>query len=116
MNTIEDELKEQVQETIKCPICLGNFHDPRLLPCSHTFCFKCIKDIAANNRGQFQCPLRDGTQVKARDIDSLPTNLIVRDIVDIVSKNSSMLFLEQFSRRSHFFESKVLLIVAIVQS
>ena len=104
-NTIEDGLKEQVQEIIKCPICLGNFHDPRMLPCSHTFCLQCIKAMAANSRGQFQCPLRDGIQVKAKDIGSLPINLVVRDIVDIVSKNSSMVFLEYLSQGSHFLSN-----------
>jgi hypothetical protein len=88
IHTIEDGLKEQVQEVIRCPICLGNFHDPRMLPCSHTFCLKCIKDTASHNHGQFQCPLRDGGKVANKNIDSLPINLIVREIVDIVSKSS----------------------------
>jgi hypothetical protein len=88
IHTIEDGLKEQVQEVIKCPICLETFHDPRMLPCSHTFCLQCIKNIASHNNGQFLCPLRDGAKVANKNIDSLPINLVVRDIADIVSKNS----------------------------
>jgi hypothetical protein len=88
IHTIEDGLKEHVQEVIKCPICLENFDDPRMLSCSHTFCLKCIKNTASHNHDQFQCPLRDGVRVANKNIDSLPINLIVRDIVDIVSKNS----------------------------
>ncbi len=88
VNTIEDGLKEHVEEIIKCPICLENFRDPRMLPCSHTFCLKCIKDVAFNNNGQFKCPLRDGTKIMNKNIDSLPVNLVVRDIADLVSKHS----------------------------
>jgi tripartite motif-containing protein 2/3 len=83
-----NELKEQVEEVIRCPICLENFSDPRMLPCAHTFCLKCIKAAAASNHGQFQCPLRDGTRVASKNTDSLPVNFVVRDIVDVVSKNA----------------------------
>lgn len=30
---------------IKCSICKSVYEDPRLLPCLHTFCHKCIKEI-----------------------------------------------------------------------
>jgi hypothetical protein len=83
-----EELKEQVEEIIKCPICLGNFSDPRMLPCSHTYCLKCIKDYAANNNGQFRCPLRDGEIIININSDALPVNRVVRNIVDIVSSDA----------------------------
>lgn len=86
--TTGEIFKEQVEEVIRCPICLENFCDPRILPCSHTFCLKCIKNLASSNQGQFQCPLRDGTRIASAKIDSLPINLVIRDIVDVVTKNA----------------------------
>ncbi|CAF1154300.1 unnamed protein product [Adineta steineri] len=83
-----EEFKEQLEDIIKCPICLDNFNEPRMLSCSHTYCLECIKKFAASNHGQFTCPLRDGTTISSTNIDSLPLNLVIRDIVDLVTKHT----------------------------
>ncbi len=76
--------KQQVDHLITCAICLEYFHDPRILPCSHTYCLRCIHKMASSNHGQFECPLRDGTIIKKDHIDSLPINRAVRDMVDVL--------------------------------
>ena len=75
-----------VQNLISCAICLEHFDDPRCLPCSHTYCLQCIQKIASSNKGQFECPLRDGTIIDQSCINSLPLNRVVRDIVELLSK------------------------------
>ncbi|XP_013407932.1 tripartite motif-containing protein 3-like [Lingula anatina] len=45
---------------LTCSICLGEYEDPRVLPCYHTFCYGCISEHATrttNQDGTFQCPL-----------------------------------------------------------
>lgn len=84
----EETLQKQGEDVTNCSICQSSFCDPRVLPCSHTFCLKYIKDGASHNRGHFVCPLRDGTTVKETQIDALPINLVVRDIVELVNKKS----------------------------
>jgi hypothetical protein len=81
-----------VQNLISCAICLEHFNDPRLLPCSHTYCLQCIRQMASVNNGLFECPLRDGTRIDQKCIDSLPLNRIVRDIVELLSKWDNPLF------------------------
>ena len=76
--------KEQLENLISCAICLDPFKDPRILPCSHTFCFQCIRKTAASNRGRFLCSLRDGTEIKQEHIDSLPINRVLPGIVDFI--------------------------------
>lgn len=39
-----------------CPICMGEFEDPRLLPCHHYYCAKCINAAASLDRWVFSCP------------------------------------------------------------
>lgn len=43
----------------ECPICFESYICPKLLPCAHTFCYKCIKDCAYESEGRFllKCPL-----------------------------------------------------------
>ena len=36
------------EEDITCPICLSKFVDPRVTPCGHTFCHKCISEYLLN--------------------------------------------------------------------
>ena len=43
-----------------CPICLEPFEDPRVLPCGHSICFGCLRQVARANAsapGKVECPL-----------------------------------------------------------
>ncbi|CAF3340701.1 unnamed protein product [Rotaria socialis] len=66
------------EETLTCPICMDLFDDPRLLPCSHTFCCKCIHSIA-HNRSFVTCPLCRYRFVVGQ---ILPVNRIVLSLVE----------------------------------
>ena len=71
----------QIGYFVTCPICQGYFVDPRLLSCSHTYCHRCIVQTAASSGGQFECPMRDGTIIRANQIDSLPVNRAIQNMV-----------------------------------
>ncbi|ESO85575.1 hypothetical protein LOTGIDRAFT_155063 [Lottia gigantea] len=36
-------------EEFECAVCLGPFQEPKLLDCHHTFCRKCLEDLASSN-------------------------------------------------------------------
>ena len=59
-----------------CKICLDIFRAPKLLPCSHTFCQKCLDDvIARQSGGHFPCPTcREEIQVPAGGSSDLRNN------------------------------------------
>jgi tripartite motif-containing protein 59 len=78
--------KVTVKDLITCVFCHTPFDDPRLMPCSHTYCYKCIKQMAATSEDQFECPLRDGCKVSKKKIDSLPLNRGIRDLVELYGK------------------------------
>lgn len=62
-----------LEETLTCPICFDLFDDPRLLPCSHTFCWKCL-----TSHSVLICPL-----CRYRFIGQiLPVNRIVSTLVE----------------------------------
>ena len=82
--TANETQKQQLENLISCAICLDYFNDPRILPCSHTFCLRCIQKTAASNRGRFECPLRDGMKIEQEHINSLPINRVLPGIVDFI--------------------------------
>ncbi|CAF1196916.1 unnamed protein product [Rotaria sordida] len=66
------------EETLTCPICMDLFDDPRLLPCSHTFCYKCLYSIINNNHSFVICPI-----CRSHFIGQiLPINRIVLSLVE----------------------------------
>ncbi|CAF4067638.1 unnamed protein product [Adineta steineri] len=72
-----------VEELITCPICHKYFDDPRLLPCSHNYCRKCMEQIASDNEDQFECLVHDGTSVTKNNINVLPTNQIMVELIQL---------------------------------
>ena len=44
------------KETVHaCPLCSSEYKDPRVLPCTHTYCFNCIRDKLIKN-DRVTCP------------------------------------------------------------
>ena len=69
-----------------CRICLKYFADPRLLPCSHTYCFGCIRKAASGTNGDFMCPLKDGTTIQRNEINSLRLHPAMAEVVKMASQ------------------------------
>ena len=53
------QISQQIEEEIICPICSSAFTDPQTLPsCLHTFCKKCLEEnIKVNPQTAITCPL-----------------------------------------------------------
>ena len=51
----------KLDDITECCICLKTFTDPRMLPCIHTFCFQCLKDLADKSNKkpgeEIRCPV-----------------------------------------------------------
>ncbi|CAM2705335.1 unnamed protein product, partial [Rotaria socialis] len=78
-----------VENVITCPICLKHFDQPRMLPCSHTFCFQCIQQMVTDNHGVLECPKRDGVKVEGNNIGELPLNETVRGLLQLFENPNS---------------------------
>ena len=50
-------LEIDISEEIKCPICLEQLKQPKILPCQHTYCLDCLEEVAKlNNPDTLDCP------------------------------------------------------------
>lgn len=73
-------------ETLNCGICLSRLDDPRVLPCFHTYCRRCL-DAHVAGRMRFPCPsCREEVYLgEGGTIDTLPANSFIGDILKVVS-------------------------------
>ncbi|NXK89706.1 TRI59 protein, partial [Formicarius rufipectus] len=75
---------EGLEEELTCAVCYGIFEEPRVLPCSHTFCRSCLQGILRSSPGRrsLRCPTcRASTDLPAASLDSLPTNFALKAVI-----------------------------------
>ena len=72
-------LLEQINDITECSVCAEMMVDPKMLPCIHTFCFKCLdqhwKDKQSGDK--VPCPLcRKEFEIPTGGIGNLQSNII----------------------------------------
>ncbi|MBZ3890633.1 E3 ubiquitin-protein ligase TRIM13 [Sciurus carolinensis] len=83
---------ELLEEDLTCPICCSLFDDPRVLPCSHNFCKKCLEGLLEGNvrnslwrPSPFKCPTCR-KETSATGVNSLQVNYSLKGIVEKYNK------------------------------
>jgi len=75
-----------VDNETECAICKEVFTDPRVLPCVHTFCLKCIQGWGKDKfpGKTLACPLcRNGLTIPENGVEGLPRNLYVEKMLRV---------------------------------
>lgn len=83
MATSTELATSALSDCVTCSICLGTLVDPRVLPCSHTFCLPCIRQAVKD--GKFTCSFQDKQIVSLSDIDRLPINRLAKDVIEYMT-------------------------------
>jgi len=84
-NEVEDSDWQSIEAKITCTLCEGLFTEPKTIPCLHTFCEKCIKQM--KNNGETSCSIC-GRELP-RDVTAIPTNTYTKRLVEIVTKRKT---------------------------
>ncbi|CAH0695862.1 unnamed protein product [Spodoptera exigua] len=79
-----------ISELIQCALCLEVLHNPKMLPCQHTFCTACLSVYIAD-LVIFECPLcRTRVQVLGPNfVENLPSNLYIDSLLQLVGINTN---------------------------
>ncbi|XP_035535599.1 tripartite motif-containing protein 59 [Morone saxatilis] len=89
---------DNLEEDLTCSVCYSLFSDPRVLPCSHTFCKSCLDNLlqVSTNysiwrplRLPLKCPnCRSVVELPPAGVDALPTNVCLRAIIEKYQSDS----------------------------
>jgi len=77
---------KQLDDITECPICTEVYTDPRVLPCVHTYCLKCIEAWSKDKQpgDKLACPLcRKEFTLSSSGVSDLPRNFIVANFLQV---------------------------------
>ncbi len=72
---------------LECGVCQEVFTDPRILPCGHTFCLKCLQNVPTAKKSidsdkKIPCPFcRKEFPIENQDLQGLPKNFSVEAMI-----------------------------------
>nr|XP_054774998.1 E3 ubiquitin-protein ligase TRIM56-like [Lytechinus pictus] len=82
---------KQLLDSLECPICHDLLCNPKILPCSHSFCISCLNEFHSYQQAdlEIRCPVcRQGVTVPRNDVSNFPTNQIVKSLVEDFKRRS----------------------------
>lgn len=88
----ENTFQQKVEEELKCGICLDTYTNPKLLPCNHAFCEKCLSKLVRVIEGKLllKCPsCRQDTTISDNGVASLQAAFRLNRLLEIVDEHRS---------------------------
>lgn len=82
------ETLESLEYEITCPVCHDHFVDPKILPCCHYYCKRCVHALVdtVGPGKPISCPeCRRKTMLTSEDVEQLVTVSIVRQLVEVMN-------------------------------
>ena len=87
--------RNDIAEELTCPVCQDEFDDPRILPCGHCYCRKCVVLLQLSNTAgpdPFPCPeCRNKTVLPSNDASLLPRSLLAVRMKEKLQRQSEKL-------------------------
>ncbi|XP_077979508.1 E3 ubiquitin-protein ligase TRIM71-like [Glandiceps talaboti] len=87
MAAVETAILDEIGEDfLCCSVCLEQFTTPKILPCLHNFCQKCLVTIV-EGKGSLECPTC-GNPCRLPDlgVPGLTTNFFMNNLIEIFKK------------------------------
>jgi len=90
-NASRGEIRRQLNSMTECAICSETYDDPRILPCVHTYCFKCIDGFCGRKSPgeKAECPLcRNEFEIPKSGVAGLRKNFIVEQLKEVADMSN----------------------------
>ncbi|CAL8351627.1 unnamed protein product [Lota lota] len=76
------------KQFLVCSICLDHYHNPKVLPCLHTFCEKCLQNYIPSQSLTLSCPVcRQTSILPEKGVSALQNNFFITNLMDVLQRD-----------------------------
>nr|XP_057922153.1 tripartite motif-containing protein 2 isoform X2 [Doryrhamphus excisus]XP_057922161.1 tripartite motif-containing protein 2 isoform X2 [Doryrhamphus excisus]XP_057922170.1 tripartite motif-containing protein 2 isoform X2 [Doryrhamphus excisus]XP_057922179.1 tripartite motif-containing protein 2 isoform X2 [Doryrhamphus excisus]XP_057922188.1 tripartite motif-containing protein 2 isoform X2 [Doryrhamphus excisus] len=88
-STIPSPVVHQIdKQFLICSICLDRYHNPKVLPCLHTFCERCLQNYIPAHSLTLSCPVcRQTSILPEKGVAALQNNFFITNLMDVLQRS-----------------------------
>ncbi|KAM4604014.1 tripartite motif-containing protein 2 isoform 2-T3 [Polymixia lowei] len=86
--TIPSPVVRQIdKQFLICSICLDRYENPKVLPCLHTFCERCLQNYIPAHSLTLSCPVcRQTSILPEKGVAALQSNFFITNLMDVLQR------------------------------
>ncbi|KAM9314613.1 tripartite motif-containing protein 2 isoform 3-T3 [Pholidichthys leucotaenia] len=90
-STIPSPVVRQIdKQFLICSICLDRYENPKVLPCLHTFCERCLQNYIPAHSLTLSCPVcRQTSILPEKGVAALQNNFFITNLMDVLQRAPS---------------------------
>ncbi|KAK7878153.1 hypothetical protein WMY93_031199 [Mugilogobius chulae] len=87
-STIPSPVVRQIdKQFLICSICLDRYENPKVLPCLHTFCERCLSNYIPAHSLTLSCPVcRQTSILPEKGVAALQNNFFITNLMDVLQR------------------------------
>ncbi|KAA8594601.1 hypothetical protein FQN60_011736 [Etheostoma spectabile] len=87
-STIPSPVVRQIdKQFLICSICLDRYKNPKVLPCLHTFCERCLQNYIPAHSLTLSCPVcRQTSILPEKGVAALQNNFFITNLMDVLQR------------------------------
>ncbi|XP_026989816.1 tripartite motif-containing protein 2 isoform X1 [Tachysurus fulvidraco] len=75
---------------LMCSICLDHYHTPKVLPCLHTFCQRCLQSFVPVHSLTLTCPIcRQTSVLPEKGVAALQNNFFITNLMEVLKRQDT---------------------------
>ncbi|KAJ8275582.1 hypothetical protein COCON_G00073340 [Conger conger] len=76
------------KQFLVCSICLEHYHNPKVLPCLHTFCERCLQNYIPPQSLTLSCPVcRQTSILPEKGVAALQNNFFITNLMEVLQRD-----------------------------